>query len=1105
MTSNDDKQWRSNGAVFDSLRIGLLSPSKTSFLSYGEVSSPETISLKTGEPVKNGLFCEGIFGPIKKGKCVCGADYRGAAAGSLCRDCGAALLHPIERRRRLGHINLAAPVVHAWYYKGPKSIIAKLIGLPPLQVAKIVRCELYVVTEPGTSRLKQHHFISYEEYRKYRNLFPGFRAGTGAEIIKALLKNIKPSDLLDRFKEDDYLSVRKRNRLSLIEKLLKSGNSPESMIIEVLPVLPPDLRPVLFLDNGTVAASDLNKLYSRVIYKNRSLWRLIHLGAPEIILQNAKRLLQAAVDNLLDNGSKGTAADRSRKRPLRSLSDMVRSKNGRFRVNLLGKRVDYSGRAQITIGPELKLHQAGIPKEMALELFKPFIYSLLIKKGFALGLKQAKQICAAKKPEVWDALDDVIAGHPVIINRAPTLHKLSMQAFDPVLVEGAALRLHPLVCAGFNADFDGDTMAVHVPLSYEAQIEARVLMMSLNNLFHPANGKPALLPSHDIVLGIYYLTKDKKGGKGEGMFFSDADEVFVAYANNVIEEQSGIFVRIDGALESTTTGRVLVYAITPEGVPFRAVNGTLRKKDIAALIELCWERCGVKKTVRFLDDIKELGFRHATLSGISLCLDDMQVPPGKNVIVREAETEAGEVKKYYEAGLVSESERRKRVIDIWTKANDRLTREAMSALRENGSREINSLFMIADSGARGDTSQIRQINGMRGLMAKPTGEIVEVPITSNFAEGLSAFQFFLSTHGARKGRIDGPLKTPIAGALTRRLVSAARDVVVSERDCGTKEGIYLEDVENHEVVVLPLEERIIGRTLADNVLDPKARTVLASYGTVVDKEAAARILYAGVKRIKVRSVLACIASNGVCACCYGINVGSRMPAETGDAVGVIAAQSIGEPGTQLTLRTFHAGGVAVAPGADSAASANEEFKTMDITGGLPAVIDLFEARKPGNPAEVNPHELLKISGLGALWKYVIDKAQKIYRLQGVVIHDKHFEVIVRQMTGFVKVSYRGESALVKGEIIRRNEFASVCERSGKKGLRPPAAFPVLLGISRIPHYSNSFLASASFERTTGVLADAAFEGRMDALQSNAARIMTGKLVGAGTGFVAGGR
>jgi len=679
-----------------------------------------------------------------------------------------------------------------------------------------------------------------------------------------------------------------------------------------------------------------------------------------------------------------------------------------------------------------------------------------------------------------------------------------LQAFDPVLVEGAALRLHPLVCQGFNADFDGDTMAVHVPLSYVAQLETRVLLMSVNNLFHPANGKPALLPAQDIVLGIYYLTKENKGGKGEGMFFSDVDEVCIACANNIIDEQSGIFVRIDGFLTGTTAGRVIVHAITPKRIPFTAINRTLKKKDIADLIELCWEKCGVRETVRFLDEIKDLGFKYATLSGISLCLDDMPVPDEKETIVREAEFEAADVKTRYEAGFISDNERHKKVINIWTKATDRLTSDVMLALKESRPAETNALFMMADSGARGDISQIRQINGIRGLMAKPTGEIVEVPITSNFVEGLSAFQYFLSTHGARKGRVDGPMQTPVAGYFTRRLVSAARDVIVSAHDCGTNEGIYLEAVESDGVVMIPLEERITGRTLADNILTPNGRTAIAAYGNVVDRAAAGKISAAGIQRVKVRSPLTCKVQSGVCELCYGFNVGGRVPAETGDAVGVIAAQSIGEPGTQLTLRTFHAGGAAVAPEVNSASFVKDAIKTMDITGGLPAVIKLLEAKKPEDPALVNPHELLKISGVDALWKYIIDEAQKIYRQQGVVIHDKHFEIILMQMTGFVKIMDPGESGLITGQIIRKNEFASVCNRSSTKGQKPPAACPVLLGISQIPRYSNSFLASASFQRTVSVLAEAALERKADLLESNAARMIAGKLVRTGTGCVAGG-
>ncbi len=1089
-----------NNGKLDSLQIGLLSPREISLSSYGEVSSPETFNIKNGEPAKNGLFCERIFGPIRKGKCSCGADNGVAANGTVCMSCGTELLDPGERRRRPGHITLAAPVAHIWYYKGPKSIIARLIGMPPKQVQKIVRYECYVVLEPYDSGLKQKQIISHEEYRNYRTSSAHFYAGTGAEAIKALLKGINMEVLSKELKENDTLSLRKRSRLSLIEKLLKSGNKPEWMIIDMLPVLPPDLRPILFLNNGTVVASDLNMLYSRVIYKNQSLRRLIHIRAPEIILQNAKRLLQAAVDSLLDNGRNVTAESRSQKRPLKSLSDMIRTKSGRFRFNLLAKRVDYSGRAQITIGPELKIHQVGIPKTMALELFRPFIYGWLIRNGFASGLKQAKQIFRKEKPEVWDALDYIIADHPVIINRAPTLHKLSMQAFDIVLVEGSAIRLHPLVCSGFNADFDGDTMAVHLPLSFEAQIEARVLMMSVNNLFHPANGKPALLPSQDIVLGIYYLTKERKGRMGHGMFFSDAEEVCIAYENNIIEEHSCIHVRIDGSLVNTTVGRVLFFAITPPGISFAAINKLMKKKDLADLIEVCYEKCGLRETIRFLDEIKVMGFKYATLSGISLCLDDMQVASEKTAIVSEAEEEAAAVRLHYEAGLMSDDERYNKVIDIWTKATERITIEAMRALRENRPEELNSLFMMVDSGARGDIVQIRQINGIRGLMAKPTGEIVEVPITSGFIEGLSAFQFFLSTHGARKGRVDSPLKTPVAGYFTRRLVNAVRDIIVTTDDCGTLEGIYLEPVSNRNSIEISLEERITGRILADNVLHPDSHTVIVSYGTLVDMETAAIITGAGIERVRVRSVLTCKAQHGVCARCYGFDVGSRMPAETGDAVGIIAAQSIGEPGTQLTLRTFHSGGAAVFAGAKLASMPQEAIRTMDITGGLPAVIDLLEARKPGNAVEVNLHDLLHVDGLAVLWQYVLDEAQKIYRQQGVVIHDKHFEIILRQMTGFVKIADQGESKFLTGEIIRKSEFGRECDRTRSRRLKSPVSVPVLLGISQVPSFSKSFLASASFQRTASVLADAAFEARIDTLDSNAARIITGKLVRTGTGF-----
>lgn len=1076
-----------------SIRIGLSSPRTISLLSYGEVSSPETFNIRSREPIKKGLFCETIFGPIKRGRCSCGSDN--AASASVCGDCGKALLEPGERRRRHGHITLAAPVVHVWFYKGRKSIIAKLIGLPARHVQKIVCYELYVVTEPGGSGLKRKQVLSHEEYIRSRVLHNDFHAATGAEAIRTLLRGIGPDIIAQELREYKRQSKKGRNRFVLVDKFLKSSNAPESVIIDVLPVLPPGLRPILFLENGAIVASDLNLLYSRVIHKNQSLRRLINFGAPDIILQNAKRLLQAAVDSLLDNRMTDAAQSRSQKRALKSISDGISAKKGRFRSNLLAKRVDYSGRAQITIGPELKVHQVGIPKTMALELFRPFIYGWLIKNGFAPCLRQAKAIFEKEKPEVWDALEETTAEHPVILNRAPTLHKLSMQAFDVVLIDGAAIRLHPLVCSGFNADFDGDTVAVHVPLSFEAQLEARILMMSVNNLFHPASGRIALSPSQDIVLGIYYLTLELHGRKGEGMFFSDVEEVYAAYSNNVVEVHSRIYVRIAGSLVSTTTGRAIFSMIVPAGIPFQAVNKLMKKKDIAGLLELCYEKCGSRNTIRFLDELKALGFKFATKSGISLGLDDMKVSTRNSSILENARQAAADVRLNHERGLMSDSERYSREIEIWTSATERITAEALTALSADGQEAFNSLFVMADSGARGDVSQIRQITGMRGLMAKPTGEIVEVPITSNFKEGLSTFEFFLSTHGARKGRVDGPLKTPVAGYFTRKLVSAARDVVVTMDDCRTLDGIYIEPLKSDFSIEIDLAERITGRVLADNVIHPRTRTIVASYGAFVDKEAAATIVNAGIERLKVRSVMTCKAPQGVCAKCYGLNIGSRTEAETGDAVGIIAAQSIGEPGTQLTLRTFHAGGTAVFRKGTSVASSGKAIKTMDITGGLPEVIDLLEARTP------NLGGLLQNNGVDAVRRLITDGAQKIYRRQGVSINDKHFEIILMQMTGFVKISEPGDALFQCGDIVRKRRFENECLRMRNKGLNVPAATPVLLGISQIPMHSDSFLEAASFQKTTSVLADAAFEGKIDDLESNASRVIMGKLVRVGTGLV----
>ncbi|MEK6692220.1 MAG: DNA-directed RNA polymerase subunit beta' [Nitrospirota bacterium] len=914
---------------FDAIRIKIASPEKIREWSHGEVKKPETINYRSFKPERDGLFCAKIFGPTKDWECNCGKYKRMKHRGIICDKCGVEVILSKVRRERLGHIELATSVAHIWFLKGIPSRIGNILDMSLRQIEKILYFESYVVTDPGNTNLKEKELLTEERYRKFLAEYGDkFKAGIGGEAVKELLKMINldelSADLTKRVKEANSLAVKKKltKRLRIVEAFRKSGNRPEWMILDVIPVLPPELRPLVPLEGGRFATSDLNDLYRRVINRNNRLKRLEELKAPAVIVRNEKRMLQEAVDALFDNGRRGRVLRGPNKRPLKSLSDMLKGKQGRFRQNLLGKRVDYSGRSVIVVGPELKLHQCGLPKIMALELFKPFIFNRLEERGYATTIKAAKKMVEKEMPEVWDILEEVIKEHPVLLNRAPTLHRLGIQAFDPILVEGKAIRLHPLVCAAFNADFDGDQMAVHVPLSVEAQIEARVLMMSVNNILSPANGRPIVVPTQDMVLGCYYLTKERNGAKGEGKVFYGPEEVRIAYDAGKIEEHARIKVRINGNLVDTTVGRVILGEILPQGMPFSLINMEINKKEIMRLIETSFMEVGHKETVLLLDKIEKIGFEYATKAGISICINDMHVPSRKAELIKEAEQEVLEIEKQYGDGLITNGERYNKAIDIWAQVTEKVAAEMMAELGAEGlgkirtkeeleeRRSFNPIFMMADSGARGSTAQIRQLAGMRGLMAKPSGEIIETPITANFREGLTVLQYFISTHGARKGLADTALKTANSGYLTRRLVDVSQDVIVTEDNCGTVEGIYVISLVEGGEIIEPLEERILGRFVAEEIKDPLTKKVIAERGREIDEHTAAKIIEAGIDRVKIRSVLTCQSRKGICAKCYGRDLARGKMVEIGEAVGVIAAQSIGEPGTQLTMRTFHIGGAA---------------------------------------------------------------------------------------------------------------------------------------------------------------------------------------------------
>jgi DNA-directed RNA polymerase beta' subunit len=1330
-----------NPKDFDAIRIKLASPEKIREWSHGEVKKPETINYRTFKPEHDGLFCAKIFGPIKDWECLCGKYKRMKHRGVICDKCGVEVIQSKVRRERMGHITLATPVAHVWFLRGVPSRIGTLLDMTVRQLERVLYFEEYVVIDPGDTPLKEKELLSEEEYKKKLSEYGNrFRAGMGAEAIRELLKKVNLEalavELKDKILTVTSLGIKRKlaKRLKIVEAFIKSGNKPEWMILDIVPVLPPDLRPLVPLDGGRFATSDLNDLYRRIINRNNRLKRLIELKAPSVIIKNEKRMLQEAVDSLFDNSKKSKVLKAGGKRPLKSLSDMIKGKQGRFRQNLLGKRVDYSGRSVIVVGPELKLNQCGLPKKMALELFKPFVFNKLEEKGYTTTIKQAKRLVEKEVPEVWDVLEEVIKEHPVLLNRAPTLHRLGIQAFDPILVEGKAIKLHPLVCTAFNADFDGDQMAVHVPLSIEAQIEARVLMSSVNNLLSPANGKPIVLPTQDMVLGIYYMTKQKKADKGEGRIFADADDVRVAYDAGELGMHAAIKVRMEGELIDTTVGRVLFSEILPKGVPFSMINKDLTKKEIGKLIDYIHKNFGKRETVLFLNNLERLGFETATRSGISICIDDMHIPSKKSELIKKAEQEVMEVQRQYADGLITQGERYNKVIDIWANVTEEVADEMMKELgAEDGvalseeelkeRRSFNNIFMMADSGARGSTAQIRQLAGMRGLMAKPSGEIIETPITANFREGLTPLQYFISTHGARKGLADTALKTANAGYLTRRLVDVAQDVILTENDCGTRDGIVVSSLIEGGEIIQPLEDRIFGRTLAEDVKDPITNEIIARRNQEVDDELAKKIVDSGIDKVKIRSVLTCNTRYGVCAKCYGGDLARGEPVEIGEAIGIIAAQSIGEPGTQLTMRTFHIGGAAtkvieqatleaknsgyvkfldinavknkeghlivlnknamiavvdkagrekekynlvygarifvqdgqkieagqrlvewdpystpiltevggkvalgdiiegvtfkeevdettglahkvivdypanmrprvsikdetgrtakipgtnnparyllpsgahllvskgdvVMPGDILAKIPRETTKTKDITGGLPRVAELFEARRPkeqaivseidgivefrgahkgmrvvvvkggeesreylipkgkhvtvhegdwvraGEPlmdGAVNPHSILDILGPKELQKYLVDEVQKVYRLQGVSINDKHIEVIVRQMMRKIRIEDPGDTSFLIGDEVDRATFIEENERVRAEGGKPASGRPLLLGITKASLATESWVSAASFQETTRVLTEAAIKGEVDRLIGLKENVIMGRKVPAGSG------
>ncbi|WP_296593913.1 DNA-directed RNA polymerase subunit beta' [Methylophaga sp.] len=1345
---------------FDAIRIGLASPKMVRSWSFGEVKKPETINYRTFKPEREGLFCCKIFGPVKDYECLCGKYKRLKHRGVICEKCGVEVTVAKVRRERMGHIELASPVAHIWFLKSLPSRISLFLDMTLRDIERVLYFEAFIVVDPGMTPLERGQLLSDEMFMQAVEEYGDeFDARMGAEAVQELLRSIDLTKEVDVIRDqiegtNSETKIKKlTKRLKLMEAFLDSGNKPEWMVMEVLPVLPPDLRPLVPLDGGRFATSDLNDLYRRVINRNNRLKRLLDLNAPDIIVRNEKRMLQESVDALLDNGRRGRAITGTNRMPLKSLADMIKGKQGRFRQNLLGKRVDYSGRSVIVVGPYLKLHQCGLPKKMALELFKPFIYGKLERSGQATTIKAAKKMVEREGPEVWDILEDVIREHPVLLNRAPTLHRLGIQAFEPLLIEGKAIQLHPLVCAAYNADFDGDQMAVHVPLSLEAQLEARSLMMATNNILSPANGEPIIIPSQDVVLGLYYMTRSLVNEKGEGSRFSDISELRRAYDNKAVSLHAKVMVRIDETDVTlpepeqnrtirieTTVGRAMLFSIVPKGLPFAVVDRTMTKKAIGDLINTCYRRLGLKDTVIFADQLMYLGFNQATMSGASVCADDMVIPEAKGNILAKAEAEVEEIATQYASGLVTDGERYNKIIDIWSRTNDQIAKAMMDGLgtdtvldaegNQVQQQSMNSIYMMADSGARGSAAQIRQLAGMRGLMAKPDGSIIETPITANFREGLDVLQYFISTHGARKGLADTALKTANSGYLTRRLVDVSQDLVVIEDDCGTTNGISMTPIIEGGDVVEALGERVLGRVVSEDVLNSEGEVVLQT-GHMIDEGSVTKLEREGIDEVMVRSAITCESRYGVCASCYGRDLGRGHKINVGEAVGVIAAQSIGEPGTQLTMRTFHIGGAASRTAADNsvvlkfkghiryfniksvensagkfiavsrsgelhlidengrererykipygaeiavadddaveagqivatwdphthpvvtevkghvrlsdlvegvtvdkqvdevtgltsliirepkqrssaakdmrpmvklvddhgndvnivgtdipaqyflpggaivrvtdgmeveigdilARIPQESSKTRDITGGLPRVADLFEARKPKDPALMaeisgtisfgketkgkqrliitpkegepheelipkwrhvsvfegehiekgemivdgpeDPHDILRLKGILALANYMVSEVQEVYRLQGVKINDKHIEVIVRQMLRKVEIDAVGDSKFLKGEQVEFDRVLDANDELVGQDKMGVLFTPMLLGITKASLATDSFISAASFQETTRVLTDAAVTGKSDSLRGLKENVIVGRLIPAGTGL-----
>ena len=1146
--------------IFNKIKIGIASDEKIREWSKGEVKKPETINYRTLKPEKDGLFCEKIFGPTKDWECHCGKYKRVRYKGIVCDKCGVEVTKSKVRRERMGHIELAAPVAHIWYFKGIPSRIALMLDISPRNLEKVIYFASYIVTDKGTSGLEKCQILTEKEYHEAEEKYgrKSFKAEMGAEAIRKLLEEIDLAKLTAQIeKEIENASEQRKakliKRLDTVEAFLQSGNRPEWMVMNVVPVIPPDLRPMVQLDGGRFATSDLNDLYRRVINRNNRLKRLLELGAPEIIVRNEKRMLQESVDALIDNSRRGRPVTGAGNRPLKSLSDLLKGKQGRFRQNLLGKRVDYSGRSVIVVGPELKIYQCGLPKEMAIELFKPFVMKELVERHLAHNIKSAKRMVERLSPEVWGILEEVIKDHPVMLNRAPTLHRLGIQSFEPVLVEGRAIKLHALVCEAFNADFDGDQMAIHLPLTPEAQAESRYLMLATNNLLKPQDGKPVAVPRLDMILGSYYLTMTLDGELGEGKYFKDPDEAIMALQNNAVSIHAKIFVRItkeiDGEMKSkkveTSVGRIIFNQGIPQDLgfidrkedPFQyEINFPVMKKSMGTIIERTIDKHGLIESAEVIDYIKALGFKYSTLAGITFSVADVKVPDAKKDILAEADKQVEKVRNQYRRGLITDDERYQSVVNIWEKA----TNDVSKAMEENFD-DLNPIYMMVKSGARGNMNQLRQIAGMRGLMASTTGKAVEIPIKSCFREGLDALEYFISSHGARKGLSDTALRTADSGYLTRRLVDVSQDIIVREHDCGTVDGLTIEDIKDGNQIVEGLAERLEGRYPLNDILDPQTNEVIVDTNTMINKDIAKRIVDAGITKVVVRSVIACRGKHGVCQKCYGMGLARRDLVSIGESVGIIAAQSIGEPGTQLTMRTIHSGGVA---------------GVADITQGLPRVEEIFEARKPKGVAviteidgtvkisdnkkklevivtskddsrtytipfgsklkvkdgdevkaadpliegSINPAEILAIKGPEGVYEYVISEIQKAYRNQGVDINDKHVEVIARQMLRKVRVDDGGDTDMFPGSLVDMYEFEDKNKEAVEQGKHPATGKRALLGITKASLATDSFLSAASFQETTRVLTEAAIKGKEDDLIGLKENVIIGKLIPAGTGM-----